>query len=201
MARESMTKADFLKEGFGRHYPWLDLVNSQQWDSKGQLTDYLFNPRWLIIFLRHWQLSTASGTTVLRQNFVKLRATLRRIAEGVATGKKLSAEDISAINKALDAPLSHRLERAGGKFQVKLVPLVTGWPRVQAQIARSFAETLARNCLDRVKMCANVGCRWVFHDSTKGNMRLWCNDRTCGNRIRVRRARAAAKSKRVSRGT
>ena len=199
MTRERMTKAGFIKEGFGKHFLWLDLVNSQQWDSQGELTDNLFNPRWLAIFLRHWQLSDASGIAVLQRKLVKLRVTIRRIAERVAAGKQLDAEDVGAINEALDAPLAHRLERTGGKFEVKLEPLGGGWPRIQAQIARSFAETLAQNRLERVKMCANAGCRWVFHDSTKGNMRLWCNDRTCGNRIRVRRARAAAKSKRSSR--
>jgi predicted RNA-binding Zn ribbon-like protein len=48
----------------------------------------------------------------------------------------------------------------------------------------------------RLKICPNRGCRWVFYDRTKGKTRVWCNDRTCGNRERVRRARAAHKQKR-----
>jgi len=44
----------------------------------------------------------------------------------------------------------------------------------------------------RVKICRNADCRWVFYDTTKARSRRWCSDKVCGNRDRVRRARARA---------
>ena len=41
----------------------------------------------------------------------------------------------------------------------------------------------------RLKICPNHGCRWVFYDETRGNTRRWCDDRSCGNRDKVRRLR------------
>jgi predicted RNA-binding Zn ribbon-like protein len=73
-------------------------------------------------------------------------------------------------------------------------PVQIGWPAVMALIADSLAEALSRQMHDRLKICANTGCTWVFVDRTKGRVKRWCSDATCGNRDRVRRSRAAHKS-------
>jgi Conserved protein containing a Zn-ribbon-like motif, possibly RNA-binding len=80
-------------------------------------------------------------------------------------------------------------ERQNG-LQLEFVPSARGWDWILAEIARSFAETLSVGESTRVKICRNDDCRWVFYDRTKGKTRCWCSDKSCGNRERVRRARA-----------
>ncbi|HTE46969.1 MAG TPA: CGNR zinc finger domain-containing protein [Gemmatimonadaceae bacterium] len=54
------------------------------------------------------------------------------------------------------------------------------WP-----VALAAAELLASNELRRVRMCAGVGCGWLFLDESRNNSRRWCASGDCGNRARV----------------
>jgi predicted RNA-binding Zn ribbon-like protein len=74
-----------------------------------------------------------------------------------------------------------------------LEPLRPGWRWALAEVAASAGAMLAA-APGRIKVCANPGCRWAFHDRTRGNRRRWCNDLTCGNRDKVRRFRARARA-------
>ena len=55
---QSLTHAEFLAKGHGKTAPWLDLVNSEEWDTYGKLTEWLDNPTWLAFFLRQWHFTT-----------------------------------------------------------------------------------------------------------------------------------------------
>ena len=43
---------------------------------------------------------------------------------------------------------------------------------------------------DRLRVCANPSCRWVFYDSSRTGRRRWCDMSTCGNRAKAARHRA-----------
>jgi predicted RNA-binding Zn ribbon-like protein len=47
--------------------------------------------------------------------------------------------------------------------------------------------------LSRTKRCAGMECGWLFFDTTKNSRRRWCEMRVCGNRAKVRAARAKQK--------
>ena len=51
---------DFLAHGHGKTAPWVDLVNSEEWDAFGCLTDHLNSPAWAPYFLRHWHFAKPS---------------------------------------------------------------------------------------------------------------------------------------------
>ena len=126
---------------------------------------------------------------VLQKEIVALRSLLRGLSEKLINGKSLDAEDLRALNAYLNVPAHVQLiQRQNGVHSV-LVPDEPGWPWILSRFAASFAEMLSLGRLDRLKFCPNQGCKWLFFDQTKGNTRIWCNDRTCGNRDRVRRAR------------
>jgi predicted RNA-binding Zn ribbon-like protein len=181
--------------GFGKVAPWVDLVNSEEWNGFGKLTDHLVNPRWLATFLRHWELYPFPSKDVPRRNLVRLRSLLRRAAEKLAAGGSLGQRELSTLNQVLNVPVRQRLVQDQNGFRAETVPARRDWTWVMARIAASFGEMLANHDVERVKICANSDCRWVFHDPTKARSKRWCNDRTCGNRARVRRARAAQKQK------
>ena len=42
---------------------------------------------------------------------------------------------------------------------------------------------------DRLRICGNPHCRFVFLDLSKNRARLWCDNTGCGNRERVKRYR------------
>jgi predicted RNA-binding Zn ribbon-like protein len=187
------TLQDYRKAGFGSPFAWIDLVNSQERDGFGRLTDHLRNPFWLANFLRHFHLANPLPNSIPRGALVNLREFLRGIAENLGAGHTLSASDVRTLNTVLMVPARQKLFQDQNGFRAELSPVRSGWPWILSRIAASLTDTLTRYDRERVKICANDGCRWAYYDVTKGNTRRWCNDRTCGNRDRVRRARAAAK--------
>src|SRR5216684_123427 len=91
----------FHANGFGKVAPWVDLVNSEEWNGFGKLTDHLANPRWLATFLKHWDLYPLPSKDVPRGKLVQLRELLRRAAEKLAAGGSLGARELSILNQAL----------------------------------------------------------------------------------------------------
>jgi predicted RNA-binding Zn ribbon-like protein len=190
------TQRDYRKAGFGSLFAWLDFVNSQERDGFGRLTDHLRDRHWLANFLCHFHLSNSLPPTIPHRALADLREFLRGVAENFAAGQILSALDLRTLNAALRVPVRQRLVQHQNGFRAELLPVHSGWSWIFSRIAASLADTLTHYDRQRVKICANDGCRWAYYDVTKGNMRRWCSDRTCGNRDRVRRARASAAAKR-----
>jgi predicted RNA-binding Zn ribbon-like protein len=176
---------------FGQAAPWVDLANSEMWDGYGQLTDFLNDSQWVADFLEFWQFRVPSPAPAVLHDLRKLRKLLRHLAEKTSRGDAIHARDLEALNSWLKVPVFRRLVENQNGLRLAYEPVQIGWPAVLAWIADSLAEALAQEAQDRLKICANPGCAWVFVDRTKGKVRRWCNDATCGNRDRVRRSRAA----------
>lgn len=185
----------FHAAGFGKVAPWVDLVNSEEWDGFGKRTDHFASPRWLATFLKHWNLHPLPSKDVPRRKLVQLRVLLRRAAEKLAAGGSLDPGEISKVNQALKVPVRQNLVQDQNEIRAEIVPVRSDWTWVIARIAASLGEMLANQEVERIKVCANSDCRWVFYDPTKARTKRWCSDRTCGNRARVRRARAAQRKK------
>jgi predicted RNA-binding Zn ribbon-like protein len=97
------------------------------------------------------------------------------------------------LNQAMNVAGRLQLFERQNGLQIAFVPTNYGWDWIVAEIVRSFAEALEGGETARIKICRNDDCRWVFYDRTKGKTRCWCSDKSCGNRERVRRARARTK--------
>jgi predicted RNA-binding Zn ribbon-like protein len=186
------TSDPFSSHGFGGAAPWLDFVNSELWDGYGNFTEMLDDPAWINSFLHFWRWRVPIRP-MPQKPFRRARALLRRLVELIATGKKIRTEHLTELNEWLRIATYPQLEEDQNGLQLVMRPVETGWPVILANIVSSFADSLVRNEERRLKICQNDECRWIFIDGSKGNVRRWCNDGTCGNRERVRRARAAQK--------
>jgi predicted RNA-binding Zn ribbon-like protein len=183
----------YLDTGFTAQSPWLDLVNSQQWDGFGRLSDHLRKPSWLAKFVRYWKFRPGNGRAPGYKELAGLRDALRPMAERIASARRLRTQELRVLNLTLKVAVYQQVAKRNQDLCLELTPLRFDWAWIRSQIVVSFIETIVRRRGNRIKICPNSGCRWVFYDSTKGNVRRWCNDRTCGNRDRVRRARARHK--------
>jgi predicted RNA-binding Zn ribbon-like protein len=63
------------------------------------------------------------------------------------------------------------------------------WP-----VAVSAVELLTSPELARVRECEGRGCGWLFLDESRSRTRRWCSAAGCGNRERVRRYYARART-------
>ncbi len=180
----------FEAQGFGQCYAWLDVVNSEEFDGFWRATEHLKDSKWMRAFLNHWKLKVRIGSGTEVERLRELRDFLRRAAERIASGKRLTTTDLGCINKSFEIPLRRHLrQRSDGSYIGELLPARRDWDWQKAEILRSLVEMLAEGQQHRLKICPNPGCRWVFLDCTHGNTRRWCSDLTCGNRDKVRRLR------------
>src|SRR5260370_28224691 len=178
---------------FGAATPWVDLANSEMWDGYGRLTDFLNGPQWISDLLEFWRFRVPlPGPAVLR-DLRGLRKLLRQFAEKTSRGVAIQPRDLEALNSWLKVPVFRRLVENQNGLRLTHEPVQIGWPAVLAQITDSLAVALATHQHDRLKICANSDCPWIFVDRPKGRVKRWCSDPTCGNRDRVRRSRAAHK--------
>jgi predicted RNA-binding Zn ribbon-like protein len=57
------------------------------------------------------------------------------------------------------------------------------------RLTESIARELTGGRPERLRVCENPECRWIFVDTSHSGRRKWCDMRTCGNRVKVARHR------------
>jgi len=181
---------DFLAHGHGKTAPWMDLVNSEEWDTFGRLTDHLTSPAWVRYFLRQWHFPGAPYEKTPLAKLRALRAALRKSSQALFRSQAIPPQQLRAINRALNLRGKQQLFQRQNGLRMEFVPDRGGWNFILAEIARSFVDTVAKGAPARIKICRNHDCRLIFYDLTKAKTRVWCSSNSCGNRERVRRARA-----------
>ncbi|MGG4451321.1 CGNR zinc finger domain-containing protein [Brevibacillus porteri] len=182
---------------------WLciDFLNSdwRDWRGSGRAENRLENQEWLSSFLQTYKLTAPLPMSEdCAVSLLQLRERLRRMLEAVVRGDRFQEEDLVELNRALALAPFHMqvlyVDEEGG-YRQNQSSSTEGWPLVMAQIASSFAELLAPQHLERIKICDNKDCRWVFYDESRNRVRRWCDDKMCGNLMKVRRFRERQKEK------
>jgi predicted RNA-binding Zn ribbon-like protein len=168
----------------------VDLVNSEEWDTYGERQDWLEDPSWLPFFLQQWGFAAPAGKPFPAAKFRALRRAVRVACQAIFARRNIPAEAFAELNRALALRGTRQMRQHPEGLRLEFVPSVAGWDWVLAQTAFSFAKQLAGGEKSRIKICLNQDCRWIFYDATKARTRRWCSDKVCGNRDRVRRARA-----------
>ena len=98
-------KTQHIDDQFTPQLPWLDLVNSQQWDGFGQLTDHLLDAAWAAGFLDYWKVRQEQlGRATLYDQLTELRDLIRRWTEKMVSGKSTGQQDLRSLNTYLKAP-------------------------------------------------------------------------------------------------
>lgn len=174
---------------------WIDLLNSDWHDYRGsgRRADHLDDSAWRARYLARWGRRLAGVPAAeLVDGLKRLRAVLRQAVEFAVVGKPIPARVQREINTVMAAaPAVRRLERDGAAYSLCDVPQSREPAVVLAEIAAAFAAVLAGGEPERIKICQNVDCRWVFYDRSKNRSRRWCeNDTACGTLMKVRRFRA-----------
>jgi predicted RNA-binding Zn ribbon-like protein len=174
---------------------FIEFANSEWYDGRGNLEDRFRDPAWRREFLDRWNLTPArSLDEAAVRALIGLRSAIRSIVERLRLGRLPAERDLGRINAALAAyPVRFRLSVNGRASELGIASSAARDVRsIAGEIALSTARFLAEGEIDRLKMCDNDGCRWVFHDDTKNRSRRWCGP--CGNVDKVRRFRERQRS-------
>ena len=124
-----------------------------------------------------------------------VRGALREVADAIVEHRPPLPGSLDTVNRALHA-----------RQVIELVPSFDGCVAVDHRhVGDPIDDALARLCdplvqeltsgdPERIRICDNDTCRWVFYDTSRTGRRRWCDMATCGNRAKAARHRAKSKA-------
>jgi predicted RNA-binding Zn ribbon-like protein len=116
------------------------------------------------------------------------RETIYAVFSANAGGDVVAGRDVDALNRLLaEAPGRTTLATGKRGTMWRLPSAAPTAASLLAPILWSAGDLLTGERLQRVRMCANEKCRWLFLDDSKSGTRRWCSMRSCGNRAKAHR--------------
>jgi predicted RNA-binding Zn ribbon-like protein len=191
---------------------FVEFANTLEFD-RGEPTDVLVDVDALLDWLRNHDLISgrahaAEASHLHRdpaeaerrmERFRHLRSLLHAIAGRVSTGGQPTRGQLRDLNHILRHGLHyHQLRFGDGGARYDYEQVGDRLDQARAAIAGSLAHFLAREAAERLRVCANDGCRYLFVDRSRTGRRRWCDMRTCGNQAKVARHRARARAARTA---
>jgi predicted RNA-binding Zn ribbon-like protein len=141
--------------------------------------------------------ASASRLQRAMPQFRELRTLIRDVVERLADGRRPTTAQVRRLNEELRGGLHyHQLRSGAGGARYTIGQVGDDVELLRATIAGSLAQYLAHDDARRLRVCANDGCRWLFVDRSPAGRRRWCDMRVCGNRAKVARHRARARTER-----
>jgi predicted RNA-binding Zn ribbon-like protein len=117
-----------------------------------------------------------------------LREALYRLLAAQARRRGVDPADVATLNEALGAALPHlRVAHRGDGYAWSWDGGGDPLAAPLRPIARSAAELLTSDELQRVRECDGATCTWLFLDRSRNRSRRWCSMESCGNRAKARR--------------
>lgn len=187
----------------------LDFVNTLQYDRGGQVTERLMDAPAAVRWLREHELLhedmaraliaevTADEQAAARliQRVHKVRGSMRELLDAAAAKRPPQDSALREVNRALRAPYIYELVPAADG--VSLDHRHEGDPvsGAMARLCEVIARELTQEDRDRLRVCANDDCRWVFRDNSPAGRRKWCDMSSCGNRAKAARHRERQKQR------
>lgn len=167
----------------------IDLANLLRWAPDGTPVDRLDDAEWFGPYVRH--LEAGADATSVREQLRALRPAVRGWLEKLAgrAGRPTPAM-VATLNEWVGGvPVNCRFTVEQGCVVRRERPTGPGARRIAAVLGLELAELLTEYEPQRVKVCPNPLCRWIYYDKTRGNIQRWCCYE-CGNRDKVARYRA-----------
>lgn len=121
------------------------------------------------------------------------RGALREVADAVVEQRAPRDRALDAVNRTLHARQVIELIPAPDGVTVDHRHVGDPVDDALARLADPLVRELTAGHPERIRICANDRCRWVFYDTSRTGRRRWCDMSTCGNRAKAARHRARAK--------
>jgi len=178
---------------------WDDFMNSvhRDWRGDGKIDDRLDDAEWIRKWLdKHSFADFPLPDAGQVESLKAFRELLYRLAQAFVDGVPPVGSDLRELNGTMAAGhVVRSLEMVeGGRYVLELQPTERNWESAKAEIAASFARTLSEGEPSRIRFCDNPNCLWVYYDDTRNRSKRYCDDKLCGNLMKVRRFRARKKA-------
>lgn len=175
----------------------LEFANSRYWRGTDKPTETLSSFDNVFTWMAAASALDEKTVAALRDNWlsresdyaetIALREALYRIFTAVAAQGEPAPADIELFNRTLArAPARAQLVKNNGAYlwRAELRPQLAD---LLAPVLWTAGDMLAEPRRDRVRLCANEKCVWLFLDDSKSGTRRWCAMSACGNRAKAHR--------------
>lgn len=129
------------------------------------------------------------------KHILDTRELLYRIFQKLCRKSRPDDKDILLFNKELSLVQGHLKLEILDSLEVTMIwdnkPSDLLWTLYP--IMKSAYDLLISDLRDRIKECPN--CGWLLLDISKNNSRIWCNMKTCGNTVKIKKYYQKIKSK------
>jgi len=170
----------------------IDLINSAFTHHLGKEPGFDRLPlrEWRAWFLSRHQIEVDRQHPAPIDQLASLRDQLRAILRSWAQAGSLAARQTGALDGWVSqAALRQRVRHISGRLELAVEPIDRDWTWAMAKVAASAVELAARGAPERLKVCANPDCSWMFYDHTLNRSRRFCSTSPCATVVRVRRFR------------
>jgi predicted RNA-binding Zn ribbon-like protein len=117
------------------------------------------------------------------------------VADAVAHDRAPSDEALAEVNRAIRSRERVELVREADGVSIGHSHVGDPLDDALARLADPLVQEIQNGRADRVRICANDTCAWLFFDESRAGRRVWCDMATCGNQAKAARHRARAKAK------
>jgi predicted RNA-binding Zn ribbon-like protein len=133
---------------------------------------------------------SAASRDALLGRLIKTRTALRDVAHAVNHEEPPSRAAIDEVNRALASRERVELVAADDGVRLGHSHIGDAIDDILARIAEPIVREIGNGHDERIRICANDTCRWLFYDESRAGRRRWCDMATCGNRAKAQRHRA-----------
>ncbi|MFF2908708.1 CGNR zinc finger domain-containing protein [Paenibacillus sp. NPDC057934] len=181
---------------------WEDFINSywRDWRTgdRSKDRDMLEDSEWVSAWLQQHCLETdALPSQAEMEQLKQLRSLLWAAVQSIVREQPRDPALLEQLNHYMaSGPVTRQIvwSAENQRHEMTLTTLHRHWDQVMAQIAASFAIALFEKETSRFRICENADCLWVYYDDTRNRSKRYCDDKACGNLMKVRRFRARRKA-------
>jgi predicted RNA-binding Zn ribbon-like protein len=179
----------------------LDFANSRYWRGTGGPTETLAGLDDVFEWMKQAKGLDAATVDDLKARWprgegdaatfatiIALREALYHTFTAIARHEVPNADDLALLNRVLgDAPKRAELVNKDGAYLWRVDRLEPKVADLLAPVLWTAGDMIAEPRRDRVRLCANDKCVWLFLDDSKSGTRRWCDMKACGNRAKAHR--------------
>ncbi|MFC3748527.1 CGNR zinc finger domain-containing protein [Paenibacillus sp. GCM10012306] len=181
---------------------WRDFINSywRDWRTgdRSKDRDMLEDQEWVERWLHKYSLQTnALPDQAETEQLKQLRSHLWTAVQNIVKEQPRDPVLLEQLNHYMaPGPVTRQIAWSAEhqRYEMSLLPHYKHWDQVMAEIAASFATALFEKETSRFRICENTNCLWVYYDDTRNRSKRYCDDKACGNLMKVRRFRARKKA-------
>ncbi len=122
-----------------------------------------------------------------------VRRALRDVADAIIERRVPRAGALDTVNRALHARQVIELVPAPDGVSVDHRHVGDPIDDALARLADPLVSELTGGHPERIRVCDDETCRWIFYDTSRTGRRRWCDMATCGNRAKAARHRARSR--------